>query len=342
LDDTLILNDKSCALHRDDAGWHLDVGGFIELLAKDLALLPAGPGRIIGNVDIHAHPSAVPRLPSPLRVEGNLLIESSRHLRLPEQLRVSGDLTLSNSEMASDALPSSLHVGGALFINGCPFQTLPEDLHIGRSLIADESALRHLPAGLQLSGSLNIADTCIDTLPPELRVGSALLLKNTPISDLAPELLVGLETLDIGGTGIERLPDDLTLRHSLWVEGPSKLKTLPERLDVWGLAMSHSHIAALPETTRIHGFLQANHTALKALPRGVRVLRDSLALVGSAIEHLPSGLRIDGDCFLADSLIQQLPEDMVVGGYLYIGGTAVADLPAPAGCRNVDRRWRPG
>ena len=112
--------------------------------------------------------------------------------------------------------------------------------------------------------------------------------------------------LDLRGTSIEVLPEDLHIGRDLDLGGTS--------------------ITVLPEGLHVGGNLYLRGTSIEVLPEGLHV-GGSLDLRGTSIEVLPEGLHVDGDLYLSGTSIEVLPEDLHVGGSLYLSGTSIKKLP---------------
>ena len=77
--------------------------------------------------------------------------------------------------------------------------------------------------------------------------------------------------LDLSGTSITALPDNLTVGGNLYLRGTS-ITALPDNLTVGGcLDLSHTSITALPDNLTVGGWLDLSHTSITALPDNLTV-----------------------------------------------------------------------
>ena len=81
----------------------------------------------------------------------------------------------------------------------------------------------------------------------------------------------------------------------------------------WGLDLSYTKIAELPEGLKVGGNLNLSNTKITELPEGLEVGKD-LYLNGSEITELPEGLKVGGILNLENTEITELPEGLKVGG----------------------------
>ena len=138
------------------------------------------------------------------------------------------------------------------------------------------------------------------------------------------------DSLNLNGTLITSLPDNLTVGGSLYLNGCTSLKSLPDNLTVGGSLYlgGCTSLESLPENLTVDGNLFLNGcTNLKSLPENLTV-GNSIDLIGcTSIKSLPENLTVDGNLFLngCTSLespkIKQLKDgDYVPGRYLYADG----------------------
>ena len=99
--------------------------------------------------------------------------------------------------------------------------------------------------------------------------------------------------LDLSGTGITALPDNLTVGGYLDLRGTG-ITALPDNLTVGGsLYLSGTGITALPDNLTVGGYLDLRGTGITALPDNLTV-GDSLDLRGTGITALPDNLTVGG------------------------------------------------
>lgn len=144
------------------------------------------------------------------------------------------------------------------------------------------------------------------------------------------DLPVGLKVsgdLDLDGTDITSLPDDLEVEGTLRISD-TKVAVLPKGLSVGRhLIMSRANITSLPEGLVIAGDLFLNETPITDLPADISV-GGHLGLAGSLIKKLPDGMRVNGSLFLVGTPITVLPDGLSVRKHLMLTGSSITKLPA--------------
>ena len=110
--------------------------------------------------------------------------------------------------------------------------------------------------------------------------------------------------LDLRGTGITALPDNLTVGGYLDLENCTGITALPDNLTVGGyLDLRGTGITALPDNLTVGGYLCLRGTGITALP-------DNLTVGGSLDLENCTG-------------ITALPDNLTVGDYLCLRGTGI-------------------
>ena len=124
-------------------------------------------------------------------------------------------------------------------------------------------------------------------------------------------------SLDLRGTGITALPDNLTVGGYLDLENCTGITALPDNLTVGDyLDLRGTGITALPDNLTVGGYLDLeNCTGITALPDNLTV-GDSLYLRGTGVTALPDNLTVGGYLDLRGTGITALPDNLTVGGYL--------------------------
>ena len=146
-------------------------------------------------------------------------------------------------------------------------------------------------------------------------------------------------SLNLSGTAIRQLPDNLTVGNWLDLEG-TVIRQLPDNLTVGGdLYLSGTAIQQLPDNLTVGGWLYLRDTAIQQLPDNLAVGGD-LDLRGTAIQQLPDNLTVGGWLYLNGTAIQQLPDNLTVGARLYFGGTEIWDTSMVKRLKDGD--CRPG
>ena len=156
--------------------------------------------------------------------------------------------------------------------------------------------------------------------------GGYLDLRGTGITALPDNLTVG-GSLDLSGTGITALPDNLTVGGSLDLSGTG-ITALPDNLTVGGyLDLRGTGITALPDNLTVGGYLDLRGTGITALPDNLTV-GGYLDLRGTGITALPDNLTVGGSLYLSGTGITALPDNLTVGGSLYLENcTGITALP---------------
>ena len=135
-------------------------------------------------------------------------------------------------------------------------------------------------------------------------------------------------SLDLRGTGITALPDNLTVGGYLDLENCTGITALPDNLTVGGsLDLRGTGITALPDNLTVGGSLDLRGTGITALPDNLTV-GGSLYLRGTGITALPDNLTVGGYLDLENCTgITALPDNLTIGGSLYLRGTGITALP---------------
>lgn len=173
-----------------------------------LTTLPAG----LRCYEIDAPESGLVALPDGLRVEFRL------------DLRDSGQLT---------RLPANLRVG-SLVLRGCTaLERLPEGLDVCFLDLQGCRQLRRWPKGVTVRhGHLNLAGTNLPNLPPGVRQVAQLDLRDCAAVTGLPADLEVSSWVDVGGSGLTRLPRSLrdTRLHWRGVAVTERIAFRPEAL----------------------------------------------------------------------------------------------------------------
>ena len=161
----------------------------------------------------------------------------------------------------------------------------------------------------------------LDELKKRMDRHGNLDLRGTSITVLPDNLTVG-GSLDLSGTPITALPDNLTVGDSLDLYG-TQITVLPDNLTVGDvLDLRNTPITALPENLTVGGGLYLSNTSITALPDNLTV-GDSLDLYGTQITVLPDNLTVGDVLDLRNTPITALPDNLTVGGGLYLNGTPI-------------------
>ena len=147
--------------------------------------------------------------------------------------------------------------------------------------------------------------------------------------------------LDLRGTGITSLPDNLTVGGWLDLRDTS-ITTLPDNLTVGGsLDLSGTGITALPANLTVGGWLDLTDTSITTLPDNLTV-GGSLYLWGTGITSLPDNLTVGESLDLHGTGITSLPGNLAVGWSLYLSDTGLTAQKRKKARKLKDGDYVPG
>jgi hypothetical protein len=175
-----------------------------------------------------------------------LLTPESALVALPDDLRVEFRLDLRDSQRLT-RLPRKLRVG-SMVLRGCTaLEELPEGLDVCFLDLQGCRGLRRWPRRITVRhGHLNLAGTGLTGLPSGVRQVAQLDLRDCPGITSLPRDLEVLSWIDVGGSGIRRLPPTL--------------RDVPLR---WrGVAVSE-RIAFHPETLTVEEILSESNAEVR-------------------------------------------------------------------------------
>jgi hypothetical protein len=134
--------------------------------------------------------------------------------------------------------------------------------------------------------------------------------------------------LDLEGTPIQSLPDNLNVKGDLYLNGCENLKSLPDNLHVGGSLRSiDTPIQSLGNNLYVKGALDLEGTPIQSLPDNLRV-GGYLDLNGCEnLKSLPDNLYVGGYLDLSFTQIQSLPNNLYVVGGLVLKYTPIQSLP---------------
>ena len=116
-------------------------------------------------------------------------------------------------------------------------------------------------------------------------------------------------SLDLRGTGITALPDNLTVGGSLDLEGCTGITALPDNLTVGGsLYLRGTGITALPDNLTVGGYLDLEGCT------GITALQEK------AVQRLKDGDYIPGRYLYADGILTHVKRKRTIGKYTYYQG----------------------
>ena len=135
-------------------------------------------------------------------------------------------------------------------------------------------------------------------------------------------------TLNLDNVTIQSLPDNLTkVGGDLYLIN-SKVTKLPENIRIDGsLFLNNSLVTEMPENIFIGYGLSMDNTSISKLPNSITELK-YLNMNGSKVTELPPNLKtIHGDLSAEYTPLIKLPDNLYIGGRLYITGTPIQRLP---------------
>lgn len=207
------------------------------------------------------------------------------------------------------SLPAGLHAA-ALYLENCPFlESLPEDLDVQYLSITDCPKLTRLPDELRLAHLYAFASN-LEEVPQLSSCWVQLVLMDCK--------------------QLQKLSDRcVVIARDLCLNGCVNLAELPHIKLVHGsLDISFTKIPRLPENLMVGVDLLASGSALETLPSGLRVGKNMFLDSCKNLHTLPEGLTVFGNLDLSESGIRELPDRCVIAGNLNITSTAITELPA--------------
>lgn len=221
--------------------------------------------------------------------------------------------------IASGDAPENLRVDGCLSLRGLEtLEELPKGLRATSLDLRGCTALRALPLGLQVVRLEANACKNLRTVPSGLR----------------------FYELNLTGTAVESLPDDIQVDYRLDLSQCSKLATLPRGLKVGSLVLREcTSLRALPEGLDVCFLDVGGCSQFESWPTEASIRIGRLSARGCPrLTTLPRGLRRIAQLDLRDCVgIQELPEGLEVTSWIDIANTGLSCLPDSM--RNVRIRW---
>lgn len=235
-------------------------------------------------------------------------------------------------------------------LTGLPYPTVKQckrimDFYDGDLVVS--ASIKELPDNLTVNGDLIFPPMSqIKALPNNLTVKGRLDISGTNINELPNDLKVGSLVASCSyitsipsGVYIERdicvnhsqladLPDNITIEGNLHLSG-THIEKLPRGLKVGGyIDISHTGIRQLPDDIEIRGSIYAQYTSLEALPEHLTHIHGRLQLSHTNITKLPDNLTVDDDLVVScNEQLLELPEGLTVVGSLDASYTGITELP---------------
>ena len=265
-----------------------------------LSALP--PGMVIAkNLQIHDC-DWLSELPGDLKVGGSLILAGCRRLKkLPDNLEIKGNMVLSGLK-SLQALPQNIHVHKNLILMGVPISELPAGLRVEGGLYI-QSCLRlsGLPDGLKVRGNLVIHRCLFQQLAEKMQIGANLRIARCPhLTNTPTELVVAGNVIISECNSLATITPGIEIGHDLLLLSCTSLTSLPDGLKVHGTLnlAGCSSLAQLPANLDLGSALAYNYPALYL--RGC-----------TALQHLPDDMKVNSSIDIADSGLQDLPDNLV-------------------------------
>ena len=140
----------------------------------------------------------------------------------------------------------------------------------------------------------------------------------------AQKMMDARGNLDLSGTGITSLPDNLTVGGGLYLRGTG-ITSLPDNLTVGGsLDLSGTRITSLPDNLTVGGWLYLSGTGITSLPDNLTV-GGGLYLSGTGIAHgkynrLKNGDYVPGRYIYVDGILTHVKRKCKKSGYTFYVG----------------------
>ena len=185
----------------------------------------------------------------------------------------------------------------------------------------------------------------IKDLPDNLKVIGYTDLRYSGITKLPKGLEVNF-WLDISGTEIEELPEDIKFGGYFCVNNMKRpfsfpkivktedsfictrttIKRMPEELYVKGSCdLSKSTFDKLPKVMEVGESLILQSTPITELPEGLKEVYGNLDISNTKITKLNDNLVVYEHLKFVNTLIEELPEGLIVGNFLYLYNTNLYD-----------------
>ena len=147
--------------------------------------------------------------------------------------------------------------------------------------------------------------------------------------------------LNVSGTSLTSLPDDLKIESSLILRSLTSLETLPDGLVLGTLDLQGcSKLKALPNHLDVWFLNIRGCMSLEVFPSNVKVRNGALWMGGcSKLKEVPKQVTKIATLDISDCpLISSLPARLEIGQWIDIGGSGVTCLKPPNDAIGI--RWR--
>jgi hypothetical protein len=299
--------------------------------------------------DVHDVVHTMGNLPEVLEVNGSLHLwnGSETSLRLPREIRChGGDLRISGNAFSNvpeyiscidlrvtgvsiPSLPPSLKVSGGIDLNASRIAVLPDNLWVRGGLQLTGTPIMSLPRGLRVDGFLSVSHTNIKQFPDDIRTGG-IGMRGTAVKRIDTAWIgagVGEpKNLLARGSALEEIVGT-PIFYSLEV-AETKVKTLPDGLQVHDLDISGSSVSSIQSDARITGDLTARNCP------DLRIEVESVGqnvVLGNSRIVMPEAFECGGILTVDSDVEAKLPSRLKVGILKYhanapLQGSVEADI----------------
>ena len=154
-----------------------------------------------------------------------------------------------------------------------------------------------------------------------------LMLRNFPFSELPSNLTHVGGHLGLVNSKVTKLPENLKIDKSLILDG-SPITEIPESISIGhGLGIDKTLITKLPNNITNLGYLAMNQTKVTELPSNLKAIFGDLTASDASLIKLPDDLYIGGELYLHRTPIQRLPDNLTVDGDIKANWTQLSELP---------------
>lgn len=183
---------------------------------------------------------------------------------------------------------------------------LPDNLKVLDWLDLDNSGIIKLPKGLEVGSDLRISGTDIEELPDDIKIGGSLFIFgiNKPFS----------------------FPKKMKLKHSLYCLYTDIKKAPEELITGWNCCFEKSTFDNLPNIININTELDISGTNIKEIPNNWNF---QTLCVNNMINpfSFQEKIKLDGGLWCMNTIIKQMPNELVLGGYCVFCNSTFDKLP---------------
>lgn len=200
------------------------------------------------------------------------------------------------------------------------------------------AATETLPDGL-IAPVLNASGAkALKALPARLKCSRIHAANCTELASIGPGLVA--DTLDVSGTDIEEIPDDIQVSLRLEANQCRRLKRLPANLKVGTLSLREcTSLESLPPGLEVSFLDVSGCPSLASLPDDIKVTGRLRVRDCPRLRSLPPSVATVSQLDIAGCLnITELPPSLDVNSWLDVASSGVTALPPHLA--GVGLRWR--